>query len=448
MHVDNQTISDIEVFSRNKNLDSLYKFYNKTITHGGSEKLYAFIRNPVSDYEFLQERKSEILFFHENDIALDIHKREIDFVEHYRKIGRFPLRGNWIDALVDGVQNTIVDDGDYYIIREGIFNLMRLLFRLKVFLEDLKDFEIPESLNAKLECCRKFFELGVIRTKLKEIPKKSNQLNWFVLGQLDTCFRLKKKNELQTVLDAIYLLDVWQTLAKMLESNAFSMPNYQCQTTPVFEIEEVFHPFLDEPVKNSFQFDGKCNLCFLTGPNMSGKSTFLKSVGLIIYLAHVGFPVPAKSVKTSIFNGLFTTINLSDNLNLGFSHFYTEVKRVKDMALELKTHQRIFVIFDELFKGTNVKDAYDSTLMVVRALSKIEQSIFFISSHILEVAEDIKGQGNIDFRCFESVLKGDEAVYNYKLKDGISRERVGYQIVKREKIEDILNEVIQNQLHK
>ncbi|HYQ58223.1 MAG TPA: hypothetical protein VEP89_12860 [Draconibacterium sp.] len=445
MQVDNQTVSDIELFSRNKGVNSLYNYYNRTITNGGSEKLYNFLRNPVSDYQFLQERKNEIQFFYTNEIRLELTKRTIDFIEHYRKIGRFPLRANWIDAITDGVQNKIVEDGNYYIIREGIFHLLNLLLHLKRFLDGLKDFEVPKSLQNKLAHCHNFLEQKSLALKLEQLPGDSYKLKWIVLGKLDTLFRLKMKSELQEVMNTIYMIDVWQTLAGLLKDKRFSMADYQCGEKPVFEVEECFHPFLDEPVKNSFNFINESNLCFLTGPNMSGKSTFLKTLGLIIYVSHLGFPVPAKRVKTSIYKGLFTTINLSDNLNLGFSHFYTEVKRVKDMALELKSQQSIFVIFDELFKGTNVKDAYDSTLMVVKALSKIKGSTFFISSHILEVAEDISGTENIDFRCFESALVNDKAVYDFKLKEGVSKERVGFQIVKREMIEDILEEIICNQ---
>lgn len=104
---------------------------------------------------------------------------------------------------------------------------------------------------------------------------------------------------------------------------------------------------------------------------MSGKSTFLKTIGLHIYLAHLGFPVPAKKLKISIFDGLFTTINLADNLNLGYSHFYSEVKKVKDIVLKINSKKNLIVIFDELFRGTNVKDAYDASLIIISTLAKI-----------------------------------------------------------------------------
>ena len=84
-------------------------------------------------------------------------------------------------------------------------------------------------------------------------------------------------------------------------------------------------------------------------------------------------------------------------------------------------------------------------MLTIQLLSKIKGSAFFISSHILEVAEAIYELQSVDFRCFESALKEDKAVYDYKLKPGVSRERVGFQIVKNEKIGEILEQIIEKQ---
>ena len=98
---------------------------------------------------------------------------------------------------------------------------------------------------------------------------------------------------------------------------------------------------------------------------MAGKSTFLKALGVAIYISHLGFPVPAEKMSTTIYNGIITTINLSDNMNRGYSHFYSEVRRVKEVANKLKEKNRLLVIFDELFRGTNVKDAFDASLLII-----------------------------------------------------------------------------------
>lgn len=174
---------------------------------------------------------------------------------------------------------------------------------------------------------------------------------------------------------------------------------------------------------------------------MAGKSTFLKALGISVYLAHVGFPVPARKMKLSILSGLCTTINISDNLDSGYSHFYAEVMRIKNVADELARNKNMFVIFDELFRGTNVKDAYDGTLAIVSALSLINSSFFVVSTHIVEVAKELGENNNIKFAYFDVLEQNNEPVYTYLLKDGISDVRLGMYIINREKLIEQLNEI-------
>jgi DNA mismatch repair ATPase MutS len=126
---------------------------------------------------------------------------------------------------------------------------------------------------------------------------------------------------------------------------------------------------------------------------MAGKSTFLKTIGILVYVAHLGFPVPAKELRISVFSGLYTTINLSDNLNFGYSHFYSEVRRVKEIVTKFNPDKKIVIIFDELFRGTNVKDAFEASASIISKLAKIKSNLFFISSHILEIADAVGIQG-------------------------------------------------------
>ncbi len=114
---------------------------------------------------------------------------------------------------------------------------------------------------------------------------------------------------------------------------------------------------------------------------MAGKSTFMKSFGIAVYLAHMGFPVPAAGMKFSVLNGMYTTINLPDNINKGYSHFYAEVVRVRKVAESIGNSKNLLVIFDELFRGTNVKDAYDATVAVTGLLPQIKTVIHHIDTY-------------------------------------------------------------------
>ena len=136
---------------------------------------------------------------------------------------------------------------------------------------------------------------------------------------------------------------------------------------------------------------------------------------------------------------------MSDDINLGYSHFYAEVNRVKEIASLLDSNKNLVIIFDELFRGTNVKDAYDASLGIISSLAQIRNNLFFISTHILEVAENLESTNSIVFKCFESDLVDNLPVYDFKLKEGISKERVGMKILEKENVFQILDKAIKGQ---
>jgi len=443
--IDKQTISDIELFSQNEKSPSLFSFYNRTITQGGKERLYRIIQLPFSEYNLLDNRKLEISYFNKIETQLKLNKRQFDFIEYYLANRRIPLRNNILDAIRDRLANKIKSNNDYYTIREGIIHLSGILKDLRIFLLEIEETDIPASLVHKFNSALEFLNSKVLVDFVQKPNTNTKKLKSKAINKLDNFYRKKKKTELRDVLDTIYQIDVLQSLSELINSDGFTLPEYVKNEGIIFDAKDCFHPLIKDAQPNSFKFKDEQSLCFITGPNMSGKSTFLKTIALLSYFAHLGLPVPAEKLRISVFDGLFTTINLSDSISQGFSHFYAEVNRVKEMALDLRENPNIIVILDELFRGTNVKDAFDGTLMVIHALSKIKGAFFFISSHILEVAEHLDEAKRIEFKCFESILNNDMPIYDYDLKDGISTERVGLQIIKNENIETILLEIIENQ---
>jgi len=439
--IDKQTIRDLELFPEKRNDKSILSIYNRTATIGGRELLNEVFSSPVSNLDFLENRKKEINFFFSNDCFIQLNSGQLDYIEWYLKNQRIPLKANIIDAAIDSVINKLKPDNNYYTISEGILHINRLLNKLDLFIEEARLVQVPLTLNQDFDIIKNF----IGSKSLKKVLKQSDDLSFIQINNLDNFFRVSSKNAFREVLDIIYKIDILQTLSKLMKNDGFTLPEYSSEAKPVFEVFDANHPLLASPIPNSFTFNRDSNLCFITGPNMSGKSTFLKTMGLMIYLSHLGFPVPAKRLFISPFDGLFTTINLTDNLNLGYSHFYSEVKRVKDLVTKINTEKKLFIIFDELFRGTNVKDAYDASLMIISALAKIQNNFFFISTHILEVAETIDNKDSIMFRCFESDLINNQPVYDFKLKNGISKERVGLSIIKNENIIEILDEIIRKQ---
>jgi len=440
--IDNQTLDDLNIFPKTKIDSSIFKFFNKTKTSGGQSALIEMMKNPSDDFELLSARIEAIHFIQNNNIPFPFTEKKLDFILHYFQHNAPPLNKSWIYALSDWITDLFIQSNDYYVITKGIKYLKEFLYQVKNYIGNFQESKLPKYLQDIVHdindiLSSDFFHLFLFTGKKS---KKLKSINYF-----DHYIRTTEKENALKIINIVFQLDALITVAKAGKENNFSLPAYHENGDSLINIENAFHPFVKEPVPNSISLDQNINMCFLTGANMAGKSTFLKSAGLCCYLAHIGFPVPAGKMQTSVFSGLITTINLADNVSIGYSHFYSEVKRVKNTALKIQEKRKILVIFDELFRGTNVKDAYDASLMIISAFADISQCAFFISTHIVEIADELKKKRSIVFKYFESDVVNETPVYSYKLMNGISAERHGLRIVKNEKILEILNEIIQEE---
>jgi DNA mismatch repair ATPase MutS len=148
--------------------------------------------------------------------------------------------------------------------------------------------------------------------------------------------------------------------------------------------------------------------------------------------------VPAKSMELSLFDGLLSNINVVDNIVKGESYFYNEVQRIKNTIMKITDGRKWLILIDELFKGTNVQDAMKCSTVVVEGLIKIKGSLFILSTHLYEISEHLKNYPNIDFKYFETQVINDKLNFNYQLRDGVSNDRLGYLILKNEKVIELL----------
>ena len=435
--LDKQTILDLEIFGHEKGSISIFRFYNLTKTIGGKKYLFDLMQSPLTDIHKLQQRRDTIKFIYDIKFNLTINSSQFDFIEHYLNLNRSALRNNFLDAYVQSISYKLKPLNDYYIIQSGIQQLIFLFKHLEVRLNSIINLTLPKEFGNRILQIQSFFECHDI----KEILTANEKISCIKLNRFDNLLRKKYKKEVHEIIQIVYIFDSYISIAQAARKNKFSFPEYLTASGPRLSITGLFHPFIENAVPYNVEINETKSMSFVTGPNMAGKSTFLKSLGLSIYLSHLGFPVPATQMKTTVYNGIISTINLSDNMNRGYSHFYSEVKRIKETALKIKEKGNIFVIFDELFRGTNVKDAYDASLIIIKSFSKITSSTFYISTHITEVASEIETIKNIQFMYFNSELVDNQPIYNYKLLVGVSHERLGMLIVKNENIIEILNSI-------
>lgn len=188
----------------------------------------------------------------------------------------------------------------------------------------------------------------------------------------------------------------------------------------IFEAKAIGHPLIPsgQKISNDFSQTKIGELALITGSNMAGKSTFLKTLGINLCLAYAGGPVDAAELKCSLLR-IFTCIKINDSVTDGFSYFYTEVRRLKKLLgeLDVSDNEPIFFLIDEIFKGTNNRERLIGSRSYIRSLAN-RHGLGAISTHDLELvhlADEIKSITNYHFR--EEVENGKMA-FDYKLRSG------------------------------
>src|SRR6266536_642057 len=221
-------------------------------------------------------------------------------------------------------------------------------------------------------------------------------------------------------LDAWHELEALNSLANFAYLNPrYVFPELSSEFT-VFQSRALGHPLLkpESKVCNDFELDETRKIVILTGSNMAGKSTFLRTLGVNLCLAYAGSPVNADSLQLSPFC-VFTCIKVSDSVQDGFSYFYAEVKRLKALLLATEPGENLPVLFliDEIFRGTNSRERLIGSCSYIRALSK-GRTVGIVATHDLELvklADEIPGIANFHFR--DDVRDG-KMVFDYRLRLG------------------------------
>jgi DNA mismatch repair protein MutS len=437
--LDKQTLGDLAIFPDGDGV-SVLNLFDQPVTFGGRDKLKDIFNAPLTNRDQIEQRIEAIKYLSDVEISFKMDNRLCDYIEYYLSRYNKPTSVSKIKAIERKVMHFLTGDIDYYVINQGIASTLELLKGLDDFAVFESHKAIPKLVSEFRSTIREIFEDAVF-VFVKDLFEKK-KLSAIDIARADHLFRYSGYENLKVLLDIVYQLDVFIAAGMPGKTLGFSFPVINKSGEQVLKLDGLFHPFITNPVANNVEFNHNKNICFVTGANMAGKSTFLKSVGICVYLSQLGFPVPAAYMETSVFDGLISTINLADNITGGNSHFYTEVSRVKHVAQKMAQSQNMMVIFDELFRGTNVKDAFDASLAIVSAFSKLRKSFFIISTHIVEVANELAAIDNINFKFMETRFENDVPSYSYQLQDGITEERLGMWIVKNEGIVEIIEKII------
>jgi len=263
---------------------------------------------------------------------------------------------------------------------------------------------------------------------------EKNQLFWLIINALIPwdIYVAQQLNRYKKVIAALLptWLDTWFELEALcsLANFAYLNPEYVLPAVvpssnedngTLFQARGLGHPLIvaEKRVVNDFALHNVGEVIIITGSNMSGKSTFLRTIGINLCLAYAGAPVCAQDFHASLFK-LYTCIKVSDSVTDGYSYFYAEVKRLKGLLTALKADGLpLFFLIDEIFKGTNNRERLIGSRAYIRALVG-QNCLGAISTHDLElvkIADELPDIHNYHFR--EEVIDG-EMVFDYILRSG------------------------------
>jgi DNA mismatch repair ATPase MutS len=260
------------------------------------------------------------------------------------------------------------------------------------------------------------------------------------LSLLQYKVRRELKNPIYRLMASYARLDAWQSMARATVARQWAFPVLLPETPVTFSATGIYHPLLSQPVSYDISLGTGHNFMLITGANMSGKTTFLRAMGITSLLAHLGMGVPAKAFSTSFMYGIITNMHAEDNILKGESYFFAEVQRMKQIAGRLAEQRPHLALMDELFKGTNVHDACECTRAVATGLTGHPNHIMALSTHLYEVAQQFSNDSRILFYHFVTHIS-EEGTYKftYQLREGISNDRIGYLILQQEGVLDLLN---------
>jgi DNA mismatch repair ATPase MutS len=277
---------------------------------------------------------------------------------------------------------------------------------------------------------------------LSALDQRNNMLigflgNAFLLRDLQQCFKIEKwiqdhSVDVEAWFKVIAFFDAYTSMGNF----AFNHPHY---SFPILSDRKVIlesvgtgHPLLDpkKSVLNDFQID-KEQFLIITGANMAGKSTFLRTVSLQIVMANIGLPVNASKVEYSPIK-LITSMRTSDSLADDESYFFSELKRLKFIVDEIQ-NDRYFIVLDEILKGTNSTDkAIGSRKFVEKLVGS--KSTGIIATHDLSLCEAAKDLPQIHNFYFDAEIIKNELHFDYKFKKGICQNMNASFLLKKMKI--------------
>ncbi len=464
---------DLDVFGEH----SLFQCLNRTCTPFGKETLSRWLRQPLDKKEEIETRQQAIQelsryndFRETYRITGCLYKDDKTTMEDLKKWIEAPSvflqkkSNQWICWAVPCINILLFTLGMFGVISMSWFGLVFCTFTIASSNLIRKITRIQESYNKTLKMLSTYahlieladkqsmkstllvslkqrFEsngkkapevLGVLSKELDRLDLRNNLILYALLEgsmfwQLRQMLRIERwKQEYGT-----HLLQWLEALGKLdalcaLGTFAFNHPEYTYPNLTdepfVFQAKDMGHPLMprQQCVVNDADIPQRPYFLIITGANMAGKSTYLRTIGCNYILACIGAPVCCSSLRIYPAH-LMTSLRTSDSLANNESYFFAELKRLQQILERLKKGEEMFIILDEILKGTNSMDKQKGSFSLVKQLLRLKAN-GIIATHDLLLGELKQHFPNeISNYCFEADIQNDELTFSYKLREGIAQ---------------------------
>jgi DNA mismatch repair protein MutS len=424
------------VFPGSGDVSSLFQRIDRTRTPGGRTELRRRITELHVDADAIHSVQDALRFLivnMESARAL-VGSPAVPGVDRYLQsryaiadLGKgvtAPARGFWLSLR----HPELVDHA-----RGGISIVGQLLDAIRSFPEHQPEGEAPTSLLELVRPLRA--AASVVQAAL---PADSKTMNATLALRADQELRTTLRDALLECLKRIHALDALTSMALATRELGWTIPTVEVDEEGPMVIEGLTHPLLDHAIPNDLAIEAGAPLLFLTGPNMAGKTTFMRALGLAVILAQMGMGVPARRMRWVPFQYLMTGITPVDSVRQGSSFFLSEVRRLRKAGEVLASGARAMLLFDEIFRGTNFHDALEASHRVVAAFARQRESVTVISSHASDLVPRLLEMPQVVLRHFDMDVRDGHPSYPYELRPGAFTGRLAMVLVREEGLAAVL----------
>jgi len=434
--IDKGTLLDLEIFATPApNGLTVFSLVDRTRTELGRQKLRRRLSEPAEtpdEIKVLQEAHQTIA----SDLAAfrtSLDRADPDGALRYlNSRWELPTARNWLTRSLAGVWLGLRYSAYLQDVAKGQPRVLALLRGASEIRRRMSAVRNPvlralgDAISVQLDApeCEALLRFG-------ERPSGGSRLAF------DQHARGKAKERLFALADCLGQFEASWSIAAATVEHGWSYPTVGDR----LRINGLTHPFLSKrAVSNTFELGAEVRVCFLTGPNMAGKSTFLKAVAVATILAQVGSGVPAVSMEFVPVRTVFSSVQIVDNIGAGESFYLAEVRRIRGLAVAVREYGSAVAVIDEPFRGTNAHDAAEATLAVITRLAAHKSVVTIVASHLGEVGSLIANDARIRALHFAADVSKEPPRFDFQLRDGVSSQRLGMILLNQEHVLDLLDQ--------